>query len=149
MPSLNDPANFAGRVNYAAAVIANGRNQTRSFDNCFENYDGDAVTVALMRRAQKNPRLRDNLPRYLCVKNASEVYERHKDADLPALARAMRIRAGWEAYLFFAKQLTAKDLCALAGINGAADIGAQTIDDLKGAVVARKTADGELPPGSR
>ena len=67
MSALNRPDNFAGRVNYAAAVIADRREATRNFDNCFENWDGDVVAVALWRRAQRNPRLAENMPRYLSM----------------------------------------------------------------------------------
>ena len=65
--SINDPENFAGRVNLAALYISQGRRSSRGFDNCFENYDGDAVATALYRRAQKAPDgdLARNLWRYL------------------------------------------------------------------------------------
>ena len=65
MSRLNDPGNFAGRVRYAASVIANGRPTSRSFDNCFENFDGDEVSAILARRAAKNPKLAANIWRYL------------------------------------------------------------------------------------
>lgn len=67
MSALNRPDNFSGRVNYAAAVIADRREPTRNFDNCFENWDGDVVATALWRRAQKNTRLAENMPRYLSM----------------------------------------------------------------------------------
>ena len=53
--SINDPDNFSGRVNLAALYISQGSRSSRGFDNCFENYDGDAVATALYRRAQKAP----------------------------------------------------------------------------------------------
>lgn len=56
MPSVYDPENFAGRVSLAAFYISQRRESSRAFDTCFEMYDGDAVAVALFRRAQKNPR---------------------------------------------------------------------------------------------
>ncbi len=65
MSRLNDPDNFRGRVAYAAKVIASGKRPTRAFDNCFENYDGDEVSVAILRRAQRNPRIARNLDRYI------------------------------------------------------------------------------------
>ena len=67
MTRINDLENFAGRVNLAALVISKGGRTSRSFDNCFENYDGDAVATALYRRAQKAPDgdLARNLWRYL------------------------------------------------------------------------------------
>lgn len=65
---------FSYRVNFAAAHISRGANSTRSFDNCFEMWDGDAVAVALYRRARKNAKLRKNLWNYigreLCVQVA-------------------------------------------------------------------------------
>lgn len=70
--TINDPANFTGRVNLAALIISQGREASRSFDNCFENYDGDAVAVALYRRAQKNPKLAANIWRYLCRQSVTE-----------------------------------------------------------------------------
>lgn len=64
---INDPDNFAGRVNLAALYISRGRRTSRNFDSCFENHDGDAVATALYRRAQANPDgdLARNLWRYL------------------------------------------------------------------------------------
>lgn len=64
MPRNED---FTGRVNYAAQVIANGRNTSRAFDSCLENNDGAVVVTALWRRAKKNPRLAENMPRYLSM----------------------------------------------------------------------------------
>jgi len=51
-----DPENSRGRVAYAAQVIARGGANTRTFDSCFENSDGDEVAVAVVRRSRKNPR---------------------------------------------------------------------------------------------
>lgn len=67
MPRINDPENFAGRVNLAALIISQGRQTSRSFDGCFENFDGDAVATALYRRAKRSPesKLALNLWRYL------------------------------------------------------------------------------------
>lgn len=68
MPSVYDPENFSGRVNFAASYIGAGRSTSRSFDTCFEMCDGDAVATALYRRVQKNPntKLAENIWRYLC-----------------------------------------------------------------------------------
>jgi hypothetical protein len=90
---INDPENFTGRVNYAALVIANRRGTTRTFDGCFENNDGDAVCAALVRRAQKNPALRENLPRYI----NGESIEKARDTlasgvNLSEMARKMRAK---------------------------------------------------------
>ena len=65
MPKTNERDAFSYRVNFAARVISSGANTTRSFDNCFENYDGDAVAVAVYRRSRRNPKLRRNLWRYI------------------------------------------------------------------------------------
>lgn len=65
MSKLNQADNFAGRVNYAAKVISEGRNTSRAFDNCFENYDGDEVLAALVLRSQCNEMLAARLPRYI------------------------------------------------------------------------------------
>jgi len=90
MSALNRPENFAGRVNYAAAVISNGRRTSRAFDNCFENLDGDAVIAALVRRSEKNPRLAANLWRYLCEDTATEIAERLKGKNLAEAAAKSR-----------------------------------------------------------
>jgi hypothetical protein len=55
MPSVYDPENYAGRVSLAAFYISQRRESSRAFDTCFEMYDGDAVAVALWRRAQAKP----------------------------------------------------------------------------------------------
>lgn len=59
---------FMSRVDRAAAHIGAGRPITRALDNCFESYDGDAVSHALFRRAAKNPsgNLARNIKHYLC-----------------------------------------------------------------------------------
>lgn len=92
MSALNDPENFAGRVNYAAQVISAGRNTSRAFDNCFENDDGDEVAAALMRRAEKNERLAANLFRYISRETATEAYERLRGVNLAESARQTRAR---------------------------------------------------------
>lgn len=96
MPSINDPENFAGRVDVAALVISQGRHTTRSFDNCFENYDGDAVATALYRRAQKRPDgdLSRNLWRYLSRDTVEPVaIENAHRTNLAAWARELRATA--------------------------------------------------------
>lgn len=90
MSNLNRPDNYQGRVDYAARVICSGRETTRAFDNCFENYDGAAVAAALVRRAQKNQRLRDNLPKYLRIELALANFEEHKGKNLTEVARQLR-----------------------------------------------------------
>lgn len=93
MSALNRPDNFAGRVNYAAAVIANGRSTSRAFDNCFENHDGDEVAAALVRRAHRNPRLAENLWRYLCRETVEATAERLKGKNLKEEAARTRAAA--------------------------------------------------------
>lgn len=95
MSRLNDPENFRGRVNYAAKVIAYGRSPTRAFDNCFENYDGDEVATAILRRSRKNARLAANLQRYLSLSSIEAAAERLADVPtrkLPEVARQTRAR---------------------------------------------------------
>lgn len=107
MPSVYDLDNFAGRVNYAAQVISNGRETTRSFDTCFEMSDGDQVAAALLRRAENNPKLAAMLPRYLSLDSVRRYAETIADVptrDLPRLAREARERraaahAAWMADL--------------------------------------------------
>jgi hypothetical protein len=76
---------FTARVNLAANYISQGRNSSRAFDSCFENYDGDAVVVALGRRAQARPggNLAKNIGNYLSVDSISSLVEKHS-----ALSRA-------------------------------------------------------------
>lgn len=95
MSRLNDPENFRGRVNYAAKVIAYGRRPTRAFDNCFENYDGDEVATAILRRSRKNARLAANLQRYLSLSSIEAAAARLSDVPtckLPDVARQTRVR---------------------------------------------------------
>lgn len=75
MPSINEPSNFSGRVNLAALVISQGGRTSRSFDSCFENFDGDAVATSLYRRAQRRPDsdLARNLWRYLSRESVEAV----------------------------------------------------------------------------
>jgi hypothetical protein len=97
MPQTYPPAvyradNFSGRVNHAAAVISRRGNATRTFDACFEMYDGSAVAAALVRRAAKNPRLAENLPRYLGP-SAWEAHRELEGRNLADAAREMRAHA--------------------------------------------------------
>lgn len=106
MSSLNIPDNFAGRVNYAAAVISSGRASTRSFDNCFENFDGSEVAVAVYRRSLKNPKIAANLFRYLAREITMADVERLKDIptrELPKVAAETRARRRAESDAYFAK----------------------------------------------
>lgn len=107
--SVYDPEAFAERVNLAAAYISAGRNATRTFDTCFEMCDGDAVAVAVYRRARHNPKLMRNLWRYLgraSVVPLAFRERRRATRDLPAWAAKQRARkaaeyaaatARWEA----------------------------------------------------
>jgi hypothetical protein len=95
MSRLNDPENFRGRVAYAAKVIAYGRSPTRAFDDCFENYDGDEVATAILRRSRKNARLAANLQRYLNMASIEAAAGRLADIPtrkLPEIARQTRAR---------------------------------------------------------
>lgn len=74
MASPYDEDGFETRVNFAAKYISEGRRTTRHFDTCFESFDGDYVVEALMRRAVRNKRLRDNLFRYINEAGARRVH---------------------------------------------------------------------------
>lgn len=104
MTSINNPDNFAGRIDFAAAYIAAGRNTSRSFDSCFENDDGDAVVTALYRRAQAKPtgRLAANLWRYLARESVERTAtENAHRTDLAAWAAELRAqgRAQFQAMM--------------------------------------------------
>ena len=154
MSALNRPDNFTGRVNYAAAVISSGRRTTRSFDNCFENHDGDAVAAALVRRAEKNERLRTNLPRYI---NADMAYRNHADyqgRDLKEVSRELRLRGKWEFH-FTMNARSVGELEEMAGIQDRAEFWrpfaelANCIDmgcaKLKRMIIDQKVAEGIAP----
>lgn len=107
MSRLNDPENFRGRVNYAAKVIASGHRPTRAFDNCFENYDGDEVATAILRRSRRNARLAANLQRYLSLTSIEAAAERLADVPtrkLPEVARQTRARRKAEFSTWLEKQ---------------------------------------------
>lgn len=72
---------FSCRVNLAANYISQGRNITRSFDSCFENYDGDAVVIALARRVIKSPdgKLAKNIWNYLSKDSVMPLVEKYAD----------------------------------------------------------------------
>jgi hypothetical protein len=108
MPSVYDHENFAGRVNFAAFIITQGRRTTRSFDTCFEMSDGDAVAAALVRRAQTNERLAANLFRYIGEKSATEAAKRLEGQKLATAARAMRA----ESKAKFAAWMTERGIAA-------------------------------------
>lgn len=112
MSRLNDPENFRGRVNYAAKVIAYGYRPTRAFDNCFENYDGDEVATAILRRSRKNARLAANLERYLGLASIEAAAERLADVPtrkLPDIARQTRARRKAEFDAWLEQQRRADD----------------------------------------
>jgi hypothetical protein len=103
MPATNRPDSFAYRVNFAASVISSGRATTRNFDNCFENWDGDAVAVALYRRARKNPKLRAALWRYIGRATVLPiVYQERRRTNLKAWAAELRADAKAKSDAFFA-----------------------------------------------
>lgn len=94
MASVYDNDNFAGRVNYAAACLVRKVGiGSRHFDTCFEMFDGDAVVTALVRRARKNPKLKESLSRGLNVESieaCAAKYEHISTRKLSDLAREMR-----------------------------------------------------------
>ena len=93
MPSVYDTENFQGRVSLAALYISEGRETTRSFDTCFEMWDGDAVAVALLRRAERNPHgtIGRNFDRYLSRESVGAVARANAHRkNLSAWARELR-----------------------------------------------------------
>ncbi len=99
MSRLNMPENFAGRVAYAAKIIAYGGSPSRAFDNCFENHDGDEVATVIVRRARRNPKIAANLHRYLDVASVEAAAQRLADVPtrkLPAVAHETRARRAAE-----------------------------------------------------
>lgn len=106
MPSVYDPDNFHGRVNLAALYISQGRETTRTFDTCFEMYDGDAVATALFRRALANPGgdLDRNLPRYLGMETVTATaMDNARRKNLAAWARELRAEGERSSAAFFAE----------------------------------------------
>lgn len=95
---------FAERVNFAARVIASRGTATRSFDTCFEMWDGDAVGVALYRRARGNTKLRANLFRY-CARDSLVplAFANRRRKDLKGWAAELRAQARRESDAFFAR----------------------------------------------
>ena len=93
--SVYQSDNFKGRVTFAAGVISSGGRTSRSFDTCFEMYDGAAVAAALVRRARAQPdtKLAANLFRYVCEKSATESHDKLAGADLEKAAADMRAAA--------------------------------------------------------
>lgn len=154
MSTLNEPDNFKGRVNYAAAVISAGRRTTRSFDNCFENWDGDAVAAALMRRAEKNQKLRQNLPRYISIDMARQNHADYAGRDLKEVSKELRLQGAWSSF-FSRGSRSVGDLEQLACITDrtifwksfATDkAGLETgIAELKRLIVDKKVAEGVFP----
>jgi hypothetical protein len=90
MGCVYEPDNFAGRVAYAAAVISRGGRTSRTFDTCFEMYDGEAVAVALLRRAERSPKIAANLFRYVCEKSTTEAAARLVGKNMTEHARRLR-----------------------------------------------------------
>ena len=82
---------FEDRVNFAANVIQSGRQTTRNFDNCFEESDGDAVCLALLRRIDKRPdtKLAQNIWRYLARDTVEPKREQYAGIDPRELSKKM------------------------------------------------------------
>ena len=57
---------FSRRMWAAVAFIESGREHTRQLDAAFENCDGDAMAAALWTLAEKRPKLKANLRKYVC-----------------------------------------------------------------------------------
>ena len=91
--SVYDSNAFHERVNHAYRCILSGSTDSRRFDTCFEMYDGAAVAVALMRRAEKNHAFSQALERVMQIsrnpvwKQNWEEYGQRKN--LSALSREL------------------------------------------------------------
>jgi len=79
MGSVYDEENYAGRVNYAATVIARKGRHTRHFDTTCEMDDGDFVVVAVYRRSLSNPNIAKNIFDYFNKKITLDLAEKYKD----------------------------------------------------------------------
>ena len=90
MASVYDDDNFSGRVNLAANYMIKGYSTTRHFDTCFEMYDGDVVACALYRRALKNPKLADAIPKYLNQSMREETLARYSNISTRGLTEEAR-----------------------------------------------------------
>lgn len=107
--SVYDTNAFNERVNFAAGYISAKRSTTRRFDTCFEMYDGDAVAVALVRRAEANPhgKLAANLYSYLSRETVAKTAQKFRTIPtkhLPLLAQELRAKAKRDFEEFLAKQ---------------------------------------------
>lgn len=79
---------FTNRVDRAALYLRRGTTARRAFSDCFEHGDGDAVVVALMRRARKSPDLWSALEVYFKGKIPDQWLELERlHADLPSVKR--------------------------------------------------------------
>jgi hypothetical protein len=103
--NTDDASGFRRRVSFAASVIGSGRETTRSFDSCFENFDGDAVALALYQRTLKNPgtKLAANIWKYLgkdSVEALPAKYPGMSPAEVSAqiLQRERAVKAACTAY---------------------------------------------------
>jgi len=106
MSKIYEAGSYQARVNYAALCIMRGT-RSRAFDSCFEMYDGDAVVTALVRRADKNPKLYDAIARDwgglfpALWKDTASKYEATPTRQLAALAAQLRAdgQARFDAWL--------------------------------------------------
>lgn len=92
-----DRHDFRARVDYAAGRIANNQPTTRAFDTCFEMFDGDAVSLALLRRTLRRPcgRLARNIWQYLRRESVEPLGEKYAGCNLDDLAAHLR-QDGWQ-----------------------------------------------------
>jgi hypothetical protein len=87
------PQSFQARVNYAIDIIVRKAPACRTFDACFENWDGDVVAAAILRRAEHDPVLAENYGLYLSRKLGEQAALRfaiHSDEDLKRVAAKYR-----------------------------------------------------------
>jgi hypothetical protein len=76
MRDVYDSKEQHDRVDFACRVILRGSETNRNFDGCFEMNDCRQVAAHVYRRALKNPRLMQALPRYLHLETCREDYEK-------------------------------------------------------------------------
>lgn len=85
---------FKWRVETAARCISSGRTTGRTFSGCFEWMDGDAVLLALLRRAERRPgtKMASRMTEVFVDRSMREISEKYKDLpdeEIPALSQHM------------------------------------------------------------
>ena len=84
---------FNARVKRAIAFMKSGRSTDRSFDNIFENHDGDYIVTAIHRASQTDVELAEKMYKYIgreSTKRAVNDLINVSDHELPKRANAYR-----------------------------------------------------------